>query len=109
VLAATDHLHKRIALMSNRIRQLEDALAVLQSGCSKEPHPLLRDELLTLKLDKEDAPVEAGEEQPEVIDSFGTLSISDKGTSRFFGTSGGTEVRLSIRAMNGHVLTDFHA
>ena len=85
--------------MSNRIRQLEDALAVLQSGCSQEPHPLLRDELLSLKLDKEDNPVDAdAQDHPEVIDAFGTLSISDKGPSRsrFFGTSGGTEVRLGL-------------
>ena len=98
--------------MSNRIRQLEDALAVLQSGCSKEPHPLLRDELLSLKLDKEDAPVDAGEEQPEVMDAFGTLSISDNGTSRFFGTSGGTEVCLPKSATNSlfidvHLITSY--
>ena len=79
--------------MSNRIRQLEDALAVLQSSCSREQHPLLRDELLSLKFDKEDAPMDADtQDHPEVIKALGTLTISDKGTSRFFGVSGGTEV-----------------
>ena len=47
MLAATEHLHKRIAKMKERIRQLEDALAILQAKSSNEPHPLLRDDLLS--------------------------------------------------------------
>lgn len=30
----------------------------------------------------------------EIIDAFGTLAISDHGISRFFGPTGGSEVRL---------------
>ncbi|KIK23270.1 hypothetical protein PISMIDRAFT_66141, partial [Pisolithus microcarpus 441] len=45
VLAATEHLHRRIAKMSERIQQLEDALCELQAKHSMEPHPLLRSEL----------------------------------------------------------------
>ena len=30
---------------------------------------------------------------PEVIDAIGTLSISENGISRFFGPTGGSEVR----------------
>lgn len=94
VLAATDHLHRRIAKMSERIRQLEDGLSITQSRITTEQHPLLRDELLSLKVDKaEDMPLEGDEEQVDVIDAFGTLSITNRGTSRFFGASGGTEVR----------------
>lgn len=84
--------------MSERVRQLEDALAILQNHISEEPHPLLRDELLSIKVDKADDANLEGEpqEQAEVIDAFGTLSITDKGTSRFFGAAGGTEVRFYV-------------
>ncbi|KAH8115272.1 hypothetical protein DFH11DRAFT_1588312 [Phellopilus nigrolimitatus] len=96
VLAATDHLHRRIAKMSERIRQLEDALAILQTSVTEEPHPLLRDELLSLKVDKSEevVDVEGTQEIQESIDAFGTLSIGDKGSFRFFGASGGSEILL---------------
>jgi len=35
--------------MSDRIRHLEDALQVLQSSCSPDPHPLLAPDLLNIK------------------------------------------------------------
>lgn len=35
--------------MSDRIRQLEDALAILQSSVTREPHPLLVRDLLRIK------------------------------------------------------------
>ncbi|EGN96940.1 hypothetical protein SERLA73DRAFT_75787 [Serpula lacrymans var. lacrymans S7.3] len=100
VLAATEHLHRRISKMSERIRQLEDALASLQSQHSTEPHPLLRDDLLGVNQDRdddyagltEDAPGPSN--PPELIDTFGTLSITDHGISRFFGPTGGSECLL---------------
>jgi hypothetical protein len=33
---------------------------------------------------------------PDVIDALGTLSISDHGISRFFGPTGGSEVRSIV-------------
>ena len=97
VLAATEYLHKRIAKMTERIRQLEDALAILQARCSNETHPLLRDEDVTSKMEPEDE--EAGPDveparNAEIIDAFGTLSVSHHGVSRFFGPTGGSEVRV---------------
>ena len=79
--------------MSERIRRLEDALAIMQSNVSQDPHPLLRDELLSLKVDKpqdtsEPDPVH---DLPKGLDGLGTLSITGKG-QRFFGASGGPEV-----------------
>ena len=60
VMAATDHLHRRMAKMSERIRQLEDALSILHNRTtdadSHEPHPLLRDEFLSIKAHKADEP-----------------------------------------------------
>ncbi|KAK7686326.1 hypothetical protein QCA50_010550 [Cerrena zonata] len=97
VLAATEHLHKRIAKMGERIRQLEDALAILQAKHTNEPHPLLRDDALTTTksepqydgdLQLSNQPVQ---KPGDVIEAFGTLSVYDHGVSRFFGPSGGTE------------------
>lgn len=85
---------------------MEDALASLQAQHSSEPHPLLHEDLIVHD-DMEEHPV--GDESmgtggaggggpnssaaPDVIDAFGTLSISDHGISRFFGPTGGSEVR----------------
>lgn len=110
-MAATDHLHRRIAKMSERIRQLEDALSILHSASPQsssangEVHPLLREELLSVKAHKPDEPppvseleMMAGREDGEnqggsgIIDAFGSLSISEGGASRFFGAAGGVEV-----------------
>lgn len=101
VLAATEHLHRQIANMSGRIRQLEDALGLLQSRHSTELHPLLRDDLrgtdqkdefshITLPGDNAAGP----SNPPEILDAFGTLSITDHGISRFFGPTGGSECLL---------------
>ncbi|KDQ62020.1 hypothetical protein JAAARDRAFT_123795 [Jaapia argillacea MUCL 33604] len=94
VIAATEHLHRRIARMSERIRQLEDALAALQAKSTTEPHPLLRDDLLSAN-DKGEEDLEILEEPvanpPELIDAFGTLSIAENGIARFFGPTGGLE------------------
>lgn len=81
----TDQLHQKIAEMSQRIRQLEDALAILQSGVSTTIHPLLEEDLLAIKLGPELRPPiesEAPEEQADnsladTIDAFGTLAIGE--------------------------------
>ena len=52
VLAATEHLHKRI---SDRVRTLEGTLATLQFKHYDEPHPLLRDANMTQDNDDEGA------------------------------------------------------
>ena len=82
------------------MRQLEDALASLQAKHYNEPHPLLRDDLLSANavMDDDDGGVGKADEVgqaslPQSMDAFGTLSISDHGVSRFFGPTGGPEVR----------------
>lgn len=78
------------------MRELEDALAALQAKHSNEPHPLLRSDLLSDNLVDDDDMKDASAppaNPPEIIDAFGTLSISDHGVSRFFGPTGGPEVR----------------
>ncbi|KAF9224214.1 hypothetical protein BS17DRAFT_780653 [Gyrodon lividus] len=105
VLAATEHLHRRITKMSERIRQLEDALGELQSQHSTEPHPLLRDDLLGVN-QKDDEASSADEpglsnHPTELLDAFGTLSITEHGISRFFGPTGGSECLL----MSDNIIT----
>lgn len=49
ILANTEELHTKIAEMSDRIQQLEDAVAMMQPSLSSEPHPLLHPDLLRIK------------------------------------------------------------
>ncbi|PIL24842.1 transcription factor [Ganoderma sinense ZZ0214-1] len=98
VLAATEHLHRRIAKMSERIHQLEDALAIMQAKGSNEPHPLLSDDSSKGKsMDDDDdilVPDQSVASSGDVVTAFGMLSMSDRGVSRFFGPTGGTEYLL---------------
>ncbi|KAK7464152.1 hypothetical protein VKT23_006318 [Stygiomarasmius scandens] len=50
VLSGTEELHERIYTLCSRIRELEEALASLQVQLSQDPHPLLRSDLLQLKV-----------------------------------------------------------
>ncbi|KAI5992291.1 hypothetical protein F5J12DRAFT_786194 [Pisolithus orientalis] len=96
---ATEHLHRRVSRMSERIWQLEDALSELQARYSTEPHPLLRPDLLgASQHDNVSLPCannpEVAEPTSELVESLGTLSISDGGASRFFGPTGGSHCLL---------------
>ena len=97
ILADTEQLHRKISEMSERIRQLEDALAIFQAGISHERHPLLRDDLLSANTEHDEEEMTDAEptpaHPPDIIDAFGTLSVSEHGVSRFFGPTGGAEVR----------------
>ncbi|TFK25407.1 hypothetical protein FA15DRAFT_668474 [Coprinopsis marcescibilis] len=108
VLADTEKLHSKISQMSDRIRQLEDALAVSHSTATKEAHPLLTRELLRVKSSielhsavdddaRETLPTQKEEEESEesqYIDAFGTLAIRDDGAATFYGRSAGSESLL---------------
>jgi hypothetical protein len=81
--------------MGDRIRQLEDALALLQASISKEPHPLLHENAIVVDADIADKPHESEDEVTgEVSMALGTLSVSDQGLSRFFGSTGGSDLLL---------------
>lgn len=83
--------------MSQRIRQLEDALEISHSVTSSASHPLLREELLAIKRGVgPSAPAEPeqgneSDDKDDYVEAMGTLSISDHGVSRFIGRSGGAE------------------
>ena len=79
---------------------MEDALEELQAKHTTAPHPLLRDDLASPNAEGGDEDPSAAADDavmstqnPDVIDSLGTLSILDHGGSRFFGPTGGSEVR----------------
>lgn len=86
--------------MSERIRQLEDALAIFQAGISHERHPLLRDELLTIKFGPEVRRTVDEEHNRDIlssnIDALGTLTIGEHGESKYFGRSAGSEVGRAL-------------
>ncbi|KAH7873029.1 fungal-specific transcription factor domain-containing protein [Lentinula edodes] len=91
VLANTEDLHDKISQLATRVRQLEDALAHSHSISSSQPHPLLSDDLLQIKrpLERERAdgaqPKEKKPDTNDTIDAMGSLSISERGRSTFFG------------------------
>ncbi|KAF8842256.1 hypothetical protein BDN67DRAFT_989238 [Paxillus ammoniavirescens] len=95
VLADTEHLHHKIAEMGQRIRSLEDALSIFQAGVSTDVHPLLVDELLAIKYGpdaQKSSPQESSGDQHAVpIDAPGTLTLTERGDSHYFGRSAGSE------------------
>ncbi|KAI0319354.1 hypothetical protein OF83DRAFT_1163006 [Amylostereum chailletii] len=102
VLADTDRLHSKITEMSERIRQLEDALTHAHLASTEDPHPLLKRDFLKIKsiIDLHSAvdalPMEGEEEAEEgdgseALDIFGTLAVHEDGGSTFYGRSAGQE------------------
>lgn len=94
VLATTQELHEKITELCSRVRDLEDALRVSHTQNSTKPHPLLTDELLRVKapLQRESPPInpttinqQEEENNPDVIDSFGTLAINRSGHTSYYG------------------------
>ncbi|KAG6916556.1 hypothetical protein DXG01_006382 [Tephrocybe rancida] len=91
VLANTESLHEKINQLSNRVRQLEDALSQSHALHSSFSHPLLSEELLQIKrpLERERLDLPNGKDEKgdpnDNIDSMGSLSISHGGRSTFFG------------------------
>lgn len=85
------------------MHSLEDALAILHATDSDKPHPLLlsrdseddddppEDESTTLNLK---AVSEEPSQESTLVDALGSLHIDGEGGSRFFGPSGGSEVRI---------------
>lgn len=95
VLASTQELHEKISELANRVRELEDALRSAHSQLSNEQHPLLTDELLRIKapLQREASAMRNNaanslkeeEHNPDVVDAFGSLSLSVSGRAKYYG------------------------
>lgn len=74
--------------MSKRIRQLEDALNILQSRVSSARHPLLTGNLLQIKkIDSDESEDYSDNTETETCDDFGTLTIAVEGMTHFIGRS----------------------
>lgn len=88
-----EQLHRKISEMSQRIRQLEDALAILQSSLSVEPHALLAEDLLSISSIPE-PPRQPDKESilSKTMDAFGTLTVDDTCEVECFGPTAGPEV-----------------
>ncbi|KAF8972626.1 fungal-specific transcription factor domain-containing protein [Flammula alnicola] len=95
VLASTQELHEKISELANRVRELEDALRASHQHLSPEPHPLLSDELLKIKAPLQrdvtsskpnnSITIKEEENNPDVVDAFGSLSIALSGKTKYFG------------------------
>ncbi|KAF5392659.1 hypothetical protein D9757_000881 [Collybiopsis confluens] len=107
ILASTTQLHSKISLMSSRIRALEDAVAIFQSSVSSERHPLLDENLLSIKFGSEAIHEEGSPESSfaisgtpnrsgdmPVLDAFGTLALGEEGEMKYFGRSAGSETLI---------------
>jgi len=106
VLASTQELHEKISELCQRVRDLEDALRYSHSIVSSERHHLLTDELLQIKSPLQREPPssrniprrEAKEEDQngEVVDAFGSLSINSAGSAKYFGSIANSWVRHDL-------------
>ncbi|KAI0691234.1 hypothetical protein BC835DRAFT_1279571 [Cytidiella melzeri] len=96
VLASTQDLHEKINELSNRVRELEDGLRASHSQHSQGPHPLLSEDLLRIKapLQREGLGASSsgtsGEPEGGIVESFGSLAISDTGRTSYFGQATGS-------------------
>ncbi|KIJ20777.1 hypothetical protein PAXINDRAFT_165615 [Paxillus involutus ATCC 200175] len=96
VLASTQELHEKISELCNRVRELEDALRYSHSVVSPDKHPLLTDDLLQIKAPLQREPsnhrnapkaeIKEEEQNGEIVDAFGSLSISASGGAKYFGS-----------------------
>lgn len=83
--------------MGQRIRQLEDAIAIFQMTVSNDTHPLLTPELLAIKQSPESSKTRltASIANAPSIDAPGTLAVDPDGEASYIGRSGGIEVSNS--------------
>lgn len=117
ILASTEELYQQNEKLGSRIRDLENALAALHASTSDIPHPLLAEDLLSLKVPPGIAVNK--DEQEEIVDAFGTLHICEPfhlvqsfltlsatdGSGLFYGTSAPSEMLMNdyeVRLVSSH-------
>ncbi|KAL0952109.1 hypothetical protein HGRIS_008740 [Hohenbuehelia grisea] len=82
ILANTEELHDRIDTLCGRIRELEDALRLLQASVSDEQHPLLREDRIFSKTSPEQPSVSSSTTLPSPAPSNSTPSSNPPPTTR---------------------------
>ncbi|KAG8832047.1 hypothetical protein FRC17_002157 [Serendipita sp. 399] len=94
ILSNTKELHDEVDSLRARVKELEQALAELQSQVTPEPHPLLQASLKvvteTLKPVDKDVKTEPVEDEA-LIDTFGSLTIEPNGQTIWYGPHAGSE------------------
>lgn len=92
-------LHEKMAQMSARIHDLEEALSVLQASISAEPHPLLfgadseersRSPIPVAAVNESSVP--PNDSPDELTEALGSLAIRPFGDSQFHGETASSEV-----------------
>ncbi|KAF9024836.1 hypothetical protein BDZ89DRAFT_1017295 [Hymenopellis radicata] len=93
VVSDTSDLHHKVEEMGERIKALEQAIEQFQSTISTDTHSLLRPELLNIKFPPGLSLPTEKQEQPtlELADALGTLTINENGSTKYFGSTAGTE------------------
>jgi hypothetical protein len=75
--ANAELLQEKIGELSNRVRQLEDALSQSHSSHSKDPHPLLKAELLMINQPlRKEKPTGSSTEEESLLKSIGSLYVA---------------------------------
>ena len=88
VLSKVEDLKDSLLIMSQRIRQLEDALQIEFSQRSTEDHPLLANAFLTVKNINTILPeVKQNHEDPSNVVPFGRLTVSKSGNVWYDGST----------------------
>lgn len=99
VLSDTQELHEHILTMSQRIRQLEEALTTATNQhTASGTHPLLSDDLLAIKFGPEsrtngDLSTDSHEDESETdrcLSAPGSFFRCPDGSTKYFGPSGGS-------------------
>ncbi|KAG1752130.1 hypothetical protein EDB19DRAFT_1628029 [Suillus lakei] len=100
---AEEYLRHKAVKLEERMRSLEDALAILQVNTSTPPHPLLTKMWSTEEADNgcsvDTTPMTAEFNLHGLIDALGSLHLDgdpQSGAAHFFGPSGGAESLLLV-------------
>ena len=109
-------LHEKMAQMSTRIRELEEALGSLQATVSAEPHPLLDSAPEDEERPRSPIPVATiveggaaiGDHTDDLAEALGYLTIRPFGETQFHGETASSEVCNILSAHTFCDLTSLH-
>ncbi|KAL5507683.1 hypothetical protein ACEPAH_5301 [Sanghuangporus vaninii] len=95
----------KIAELSKRIRQLEDALQISHDAVSNAPHPLLAEDLLQIKSGETLFSTEKDEDTADanLADQFGTLAVGNGGAEVYYGYTGPTHDVLTRKMVSSEI------